>query len=224
MSRSVFFEKFKQRWQPLATKVNNMSLRDRFILLIVSLLVIYFGWWLLLRMPLESKAKNLMTQFQMTGNQLNMLQVQAERISAKITQPTLSKEHKQVQTLEEQVTLLGNELKTFEGKVIPYEKLADMLREVIMQEKDLKLTSIQSPVSKVLFEGPSQKLYEHSIELTFQTESYFAALKYLKRLEGSHWQIFWDRLNYQVDKYPIATVTIKVHSLGYEYRQGATHE
>lgn len=208
-----------EKWQTLANRINAMSVRDRLILLIGLLAVIYFFWWVFLRLPLQSQTTRLMTQFQATGNQLSILQQQAERISQKVVSPEVNKEQQQVVELEKQVALLGQELQNYKGRVIPYDKLADMLRELIMEHKELQLTSIQSPQARVILEAPGQRLIEQSIILTFQSDNYFATLNYLKRLEGLEWKIFWDQLNYKVDNYPLATVSIRVHSLGYEYQR-----
>ena len=43
--------------------------------------------------------------------------------------------------------------------------------------------------------------------------NYFSILNFLKRLEQLKWQLYWDRLQYQVDNYPEATVTVEFYTL-----------
>ena len=45
---------------------------------------------------------------------------------------------------------------------------------------------------------------------------YFAIMSYLRKIEDLPWQIYWDEMSYQVDKYPIAKLELTFHAMSKE--------
>ena len=56
-------------------------------------------------------------------------------------------------------------------------------------------------------------IYKHALSLTFRG-SYFEVVDYLQAIEKLPWHFFWESLDYSVDHYPQAEVTLKVYTLG----------
>lgn len=67
-------------------------------------------------------------------------------------------------------------------------------------------TEVAAPIAL----GPG--VYKHSVELSIEG-GYFAVLDYLKALENMPWQFYWEGMDYVVDDYPNAKVTLEVFTL-----------
>jgi len=55
-------------------------------------------------------------------------------------------------------------------------------------------------------------IYKHGIELTLQG-SYLDVLRYLAAIENIGVRFFWERVEYQVEQYPLGEVSIEVFTL-----------
>ena len=58
-------------------------------------------------------------------------------------------------------------------------------------------------------------LYRHGVELQLQG-SYLATLAYLKQLESLEWRFEWDVLLFDIQDYPVGTVTLEVYTYSTE--------
>jgi MSHA biogenesis protein MshJ len=56
------------------------------------------------------------------------------------------------------------------------------------------------------------ELYQHTFRIEFLSD-YFSTLQYLKSIEQLPWPIYWDTMDYKVQEYPKADITIKFHVL-----------
>jgi len=55
-------------------------------------------------------------------------------------------------------------------------------------------------------------VYKHSVRITLKGQ-YFFVVDYLKRLESLSWRFYWEFIDYEVEVYPTATVTLEVYTL-----------
>ena len=67
----------------------------------------------------------------------------------------------------------------------------------------------------VLAEKQPTVLYRHGVELQLQG-SYLATLAYLKQLESLEWRFEWDALLFDIQDYPVGTVTLEVYTYSTE--------
>ena len=57
-----------------------------------------------------------------------------------------------------------------------------------------------------------EKLYRHGVRVEIEGD-FKSTLDYLERVEESEWHLMWDALDYRVDTYPTATITIDFHTI-----------
>jgi len=55
-------------------------------------------------------------------------------------------------------------------------------------------------------------LYQHT-ETIKLSGNYQQLYQYLLALEQSKWRLFWEQLHYKVTEYPMAEITIQVHTI-----------
>lgn len=72
--------------------------------------------------------------------------------------------------------------------------------------------SVGSAASK---EAVEIGLYRHGVKLVFEGD-YLATVEFLQSLEQESWRFFWQALQYDVEKYPKARITLTLYTLSPE--------
>jgi MSHA biogenesis protein MshJ len=94
---------------------------------------------------------------------------------------------------------------------VPPALMANALSDLLKQNNQLTLIKLETLPVK-----PQPPLiYQHGLELHF-SGTYADTLAYLTALETMPWNFVWDGINYQVKDYPIAEITLRVHTLSLE--------
>lgn len=215
-------------WQMFTDKFNGMSMRERVILLLAVIAVLYLVWTLLFLNPLNNQVDNLQTRQQALENQVRDLQAQEQIFSQASGQNPNASKLRQVEHLRQRLVALDEELQTLAVGLVPADMLPQVLHDVLSSTGELELLGMQTlPVERLSISGEAQSaetgetadaapqqvdVYRHAVELKVRG-SYFAVARYMKALEDLQWRFYWDTLNYQVEQYPLATATLEVYTL-----------
>ncbi len=213
----------------LQNMINNLSTRERGLVLLGVLSIIYILWDTFLITPIQGTTQNLLSQ--RASIQEQMVSLETRRILAngllnnskrKIILGDISTIEKKIKNFD------GKILERLQGRVAPH-YMANMLNDVLQNNQNLELISISnmpavpfvSPTDKDKKSGGDEKLettdarligiFMHSLELQLEG-SYLEVLSYLRALESLEWKIFWDQVNLEVMQYPKVKVHIKVHT------------
>lgn len=192
-----------------------ISLFQRFIaltcrekwLLVATLLVVLLGcWYEFLYVPVTRERATLKQQLlafetQLAVQQQTAMQLQNRNAIDPNVQLLELKAH--YQRLQEQIQSLNK-------KFVPPPLMAKALSDLLKQNNQLTLIKLDTlPVKQ------QQLLYQHGLVLHF-SGNYLATLNYLKSLEAMPWNFIWDSIDYQVKDYPLAEITLRVHTLSLE--------
>lgn len=115
---------------------------------------------------------------------------------------------------------LRDELDSATGALISPRDMAQVLEELLLQEKALTLLSLRTHDPTPLIEraapegegGTKALLHQHGFLVEF-SGGYLATLRYLEALEGLPWAFFWDNVDYEVVDYPDSVVRLQLHTL-----------
>jgi MSHA biogenesis protein MshJ len=90
---------------------------------------------------------------------------------------------------------------------------SDALYDILTSNNSLVLLQLKNmPPKEVLLSQTNSKIFEHGIVIKFLGD-YFSVMKYLQAIEKLKWEIFWDKLEYKVTKYPMAEITLYIHTI-----------
>ena len=152
-------------------------------------------------------------------NEIILLKAKAKR-SKELT--LKQKQTLKLNLINEQLENLDLRLKKNMHGLIQPREMAKVLEIVLSQNKDLKLLSMKSLESKPLIPASVENgekaedfgIYHHGIIINLKG-SYLGTLNYLNAIEDSPWNFYWDVLELDMGKYPIASIVIKVHTLSF---------
>ena len=236
MSRATMFSDY---WGKFSTFVNGKTLRERVIILLVVVVLIYgIADLLFFGAILEKRERQI--------NQLNGLvesnQIAQQEVQALLDQMSESRlaMQRQQELLNEKLIRVDQQLASAATGFIPATLMPKVLEQLLDSSTGLVLIKLKNkPVEKITgldeiadsnseSESKSTRenttnislddktdLYRHGVELQLQG-SYLATLAYLKQVESLEWRFEWDALSFDIQDYPMGVVTIEVYTYSTE--------
>lgn len=204
-------------------KVDGMTLRERAMIFaaaafaVVSLINTFF------LDPLLAKQKSLSSQ--VIQQQEKMKEIQAQLTA--LLQAKQADEHapqrERIRQLRNQIAEGDAYLKATQDKLVPPEKMAALLEQVLAKNTSLQLVALDTlPVT--LFIEPSaadvanktvvqeKQIFKHGVKMTVRG-NYADLMQYLAVLEKMPTQMFWGMAKLTVVQYPNAELTLTLYTL-----------
>lgn len=208
--------------QQLLQKFDALNERERIsvmLLLVVAIIIIFAE---LLISPLNQKYDIVNNQIVSLQSQTQLLKSQLIVLKSKKNQDPDFQDKQKIKLLNEQLSNVNLSLKEKMHGLIEPTQMAKVLEVVLTQNTDLKLQRVQSlgavPLSPkkagAANESESLGIFRHGLQIEFKG-SYLSTLKYLKALDELPWNFYWDELELKVDKYPVSSIVITVHTLSF---------
>ena len=205
-------------------KFENLQTRERVLVLVVFLALIYMLWSLSFGSKIDSENRQLQRSVSELKVKLDAqnLEIQSLRtLTAQDPDRILRQELAQLVTDIEKV---DQSLAAMSVGLVPAKELPLILEKVLLQTGKLALVSLQTlPIEELQLSIPVESaastpatgVYRHSVLLTLRG-AYFSLHDYLLALEQLPWRFYWDSLDYHVGAYPQADITLKVYTLSTE--------
>jgi MSHA biogenesis protein MshJ len=172
--------------------------------------------------PLLAQQKGLSSQ--VVQQQEKMKETQAQL--AALLQAKQADEHapqrERIRQLREQIAEGDAYLKATQDKLVPPEKMAALLEQVLAKNSRLQLVALNTlPVS--LFIEPTadaatkavaqeKQIFKHGVQMTVRG-NYADLMQYLAALEKMPTQMFWGMAKMNVVQYPNAELTVTLYTL-----------
>jgi len=208
----------KLDWETLVNKINDMSLRTRGLIfaMAVTILIVLISTMFL--EPQLAKQKALSQKTVQQQSEIKSIQAQLQAMAdARKTDPDTANRAK-LESLRLQLVQIKALLQVKQQQLIPPDKIAGLLEEMLSRNRQLQLISLQSlPATTVKGEGEQgtdveKEFFKHGFEINVRG-SYFDLLDYVAQLEKLPSQIFWGKASFTVEEYPISRLTLTVYTL-----------
>lgn len=210
----------KDRLQQLATRIDALHLRERALLLLAGVAIVYvlvdtFGL-----QPMHRQQQQSRQDIEEREQQLATL-VARSRILTDSQDARSPQQHEQQRSrLIAEISELEQSLQDQLGVLLQPEQAAQVLEQVLDPNQDLKLTRVDAigrPLNTVASPDGADTtdtgIGRYALQLQLEG-SYLATLRYLRALEALPWKFFWEELNFEVLEHPVARVTLNIYTLG----------
>lgn len=208
--------------QQLFEKFNALSERERIsisLLIVVTICVIFFQGII---SPLSSKVEIVDQQVSALQLQTSQLNKQLAMLKIQQTRDPDFQDKQKLKLVNDQIVSIDERLKEKMHGLIEPKQMAKMLEVVLTQNTDLKLQRVQSLGATPLAtekakQGEAKEslgVFRHGLQIEFKG-SYLSTLKYLQALNDLPWKFYWDSLELKVNKYPVSSIVITVHTLSF---------
>ena len=224
-----------ERWVELCERFDGLVVRERLLLFGSCLAGIYLIFDTLFIIPAGAEVDRLKTEAEAIDKRSQQIASEKkvfDKLSARDPDANLKREQLKLQG---KLLQLEGSLDELQLRLVPSDKLPQILQSVSTRAEKVKLKSIQTLSPEgidlagrtlrlasigeatknfVQGEGDAQadKVYRHGIVLEM-SGGYFQIMDFLKALESLEWRFYWERMDYQVEQYPNASVYIELYTL-----------
>ena len=206
-------------------KFGKFSLRERLLMLLVSVVVLYFAFDAVLLAPQQKRIKELNQASQAHRQQKDALVVQLAVLEADKAKGTvlLQRQRDEIATLQQQIATAER----FYGRGGQRSSgLAVMLRELLSANPNVSLGGLKTQPASVFIaptEAPANgaaapvrtAVYRSGVEVSLKG-SFPDLVAYLKALEQRSDSLFWSSAQLEVVAYPQAVLKLDIATLGVE--------
>jgi MSHA biogenesis protein MshJ len=203
----------KRYWQPVASRIDEMTLRQRGMLFVtLSLAVVALAHMLLIE-PVLVKQKALIERSKRDQSQLSAVRAQLESV---LRQQETDPEQNALRALEQQLAAAEKALATKKEGFAAATRLPGLLKDLLGSGRAVRLESLRVLPGTQLEGSP---LYRHGVEMTI-TGTYFDLLQYLSDLERLPARLLWGSAELHAENYPDVRLTLQVFTLSPERSLG----
>lgn len=225
--------------QILTDKINELSLRERAILMGVLLTCITLAFLQFAIDPISKDIKQAQKTIRANKNQTNEVENQLKRLKIEYSIDPNKKLYQEKNHLHQKIIETEKQLEAVMFSLVTPKKMVSVIRDLFVTGNQIQLLSFNTlPPTPVIYiqhaaqnndptspktasaaaELPgSEKLFRHGIQVSFRSD-FHTALTYLASIEALKWQFYWHELQYQVieNEHPSAIVTLEIHTFSRE--------
>lgn len=218
---------FKAEIKKYTDRIDAFSLRERGLIFIAALVVLYVFAVNVLFAPLQVEQTRLENQLKGKRNQIQTVEKQVQTVLTGSAQETDAVKREKIAALAARLVALDESLsKATTGLVTPKE-MARLVEQILVKNRKLVLVKVESLAPTPLLENgqtgtgtaatsaggkPDILIYKHGMRIVLKGR-YLDILNYLKALERLPWKVFWGQVSLETEKYPVSRLTLLIYTL-----------
>ena len=200
----------KRYWQPIAARIDEMTLRQRAMLFATISLVVVMLAHITLIEPLLVRQKSLIDRVNRDQSQLAAVRAQIQGVLKDQEAGAKNPEQEALAKLEARIAEAEKSLAARKQGFIAPARLPVLVKELLGPGKNVRLESLRVvPGARV---EAASDLYRHGVELSLRG-GYFDLAQYLAGLEKLPVRLLWGRMELQVEKYPEVRLVLQVNTV-----------
>lgn len=209
-------------YHKLSERFEQLSLREQLMILLCAITLVAFAGYFLLLEPQWQSHQKMRKNLQTSQQELAMLIEQSGDLTEALRQDPNVSIKQRIAQIKQQISALDRQLDSQTAGLVSASKMPLMLEQVLANSSHLKVLSLQSlephaismstGADKSATEQDIPALYRHGVKLVIEG-GYADVQSYLAKLEALPWQFYWQRFDYQVSEYPLATVELEIYTL-----------
>lgn len=231
----------KRYWKLLSDRVDALSLRERAMVFAAAVVTLVALVNLLLLDPVSAKQKKMSQQIKLQQAKMKEIQANIQVLAAAQGSDPDAASKARLAQLKRQIEELNARLESTQQSLVPPEKMAAVLEDILRRDRQLQLVSLKTlpttglkelaapavtvptaqlganqppakPAASSMQNSMQNSIYRHGVEITVQG-SYADLLHYLAQLEDVSWQMYWGKVTLAVGDYPTAKLTLTLYTL-----------
>lgn len=210
----------RQRVKRLATRIDAMSLRERVLVMLAAVAVVYLAWDTFMMQPINRRQKAVETDLQQVQSRISQLSETVQTLATSTRTNPNARLEAEREELRREIGALDELLEERTANIIAPQEMPRVLEAVLVRQAGLKLIEMRSLPAVPLFPAPEGaaasdakgNVYRHGLELEVEG-SYATVLNYLRALESLQWTFFWESIELESVDYPRNRVKIVVYTL-----------
>jgi len=211
------------RWQEWSAQFNSRSLRERALMTVSAMVVIFVLFDTLALSSLAAQQQELSAQVVAARNSIKTGEAIINAGRGQADPDEVKRRYRD--ELRKQIAEIDSKLQGLQKQLVPPDQVTKLLEGVLTRERGLALVSLHKlPVHRYQTAGAvgadskqasgtvDRSIYQHSFEITVEG-SYAELHDYLVKLEKLPWQLFWGQVALDASNHPRLKLTLTVHTL-----------
>ena len=207
-------DEIRTKLNALLLKIDELSLRERLLVMITALILIAALWHTLLMQPLQQRAGE-------TRAELTALEDSITTANRNLEEQILQlagggdMQRSRIASLRKRIDEINATLGDHAAELIDPAEMARVLEGVLKQQSRLALVRIRNTTPEFLSTSDDESavtFYRHGLEIEVEG-SYAACVEYLNAIESLPWRLYWQVLELDVIEYPLNRIRIAVSTL-----------
>jgi len=207
--------KLPQRISDIEAKLNALSVRER-VIVMVTLLAVVFGIYTFIALdPYLSKKKAVVNKLAVIATNAETTQ-QEIVATAKLAESNPNKLLKeQIEKQKKQNVKLNEAIHNATTTLIAPEMMPEVLGHLLSRQSRLSVKSVKSAQAVPVYMGKTEEdglLYRHELELMLHGD-FYQVKHYLEMIETMPKRVYFDKMNYEISEYPKGKLQLNVYTL-----------
>ena len=202
-------------WKDLRHKIDSLSLRERQLIALTSVIMLLSCITVFVLVPFYVDVKKIGDAI---DNKIEIIESYINGIDKikNLSKKDVNKPYQnRLLVLMDKVNRQDEELSKLTSSLIKPDKMRDVFKGLLVKS-NLKLILFKNVKSKkVSLKGAEENilsLHKHTFEIEMAGD-YLSIVKFIDEIERNRWQLNWNKLVFNVDKYPLGNLKINVHTL-----------
>lgn len=209
-----------EKWREIGARIGAMSLRERLFVFAAAVAVALALMQTLLIDAGQRRMRNADVRLQSARSALAQIEQQQKLLASQTGRNPDRTAQAALAAQETRLAGLNAELETRERSLIPPERMAQVLKDVVRGQPGVRIVSFKTLDPHPLSlpgapQGSPPGFYRHGFEITV-SGSYSGLVAYLERLEALPWHLNWAEATLDATDRPDLKLTLIVHTLSLE--------
>ena len=211
-----------EQWQLARDYINARNQRERIIILLVAIAVVFFLidlFWLGSALDKRQQLQDKLSRVEQSNTQAEL---QLSSLNEAIIQSASINQAEET-ALKQRVANLDKRLTAMAMGFVPAQLMPEVLETVLKHQSGVKLISLENIAPELIIDSQSvdgstqsvtaedTQLYRHGVKLEL-AGGYLETLKYLQELEALPWYFDWQSMHYQIEQYPAGKLELTVYT------------
>lgn len=214
-------------------KIDNLSLRERVILLVGGIIILFILWLNIFHDPLQKEKTATLVNIDKKTTEVESLSLQLQVLNErKQIDPNAENRDRRDQLLSD-IESTRSEILQATSELVAPERMPELLRSILKRTEGLQLVKLtglgRTPLIETVAEDEKdngnvkdseeqqedqemQSAYKHGMKIVFEG-NFLTTVEYIKKLEELDWQFFWDSIDFKVEDYPRSVSSITLYTL-----------
>ena len=217
----------KAKLKMAQAKIDGLTVRERGILMIAAIAVMYALFELMVLKPLDTQKTALKSKMPQVDSAIAEITTKINAIHESNTFDPDLEEKAQIDSLMQSIGTVDSELDEKMGGVVSPNQMTQLVRDMLLKNSTLILKRMETlPTTQLTAEekndgenaeaeqqAPTQNgLYKHTVRIELEGE-YLQVLAYLEQLEQVSTSFFWKSLYVKTQSYPNTRVSLEIFTL-----------
>lgn len=200
-------------------RIDAMSLRERALLFLALMVILFMVWDSLLMAPLEARKEAQLTRLETVRDQINSANAQIQTVLDRRNSDPNAPLRSELARIDAQIGALDERIgRELTGLITP-QQMARALEQMLIRQTRLKPVRVENLGSVPLVpaqgggdDAQGVGVFRHRLLLEMEG-SYTEAVDYLQKLQALPWSFYWDEVSIEMVQYPVARIRVVVSTL-----------